>query len=87
MVILANNQGSGNWPVWIWRLVATVAMGLGQFQRLLSCDPGESESVSRSVVSDSLQPHGLYPAPLTMGFSRHRDLPDPGIEPSLLHCR
>ena len=40
MVILPNNQGSGNWPVWIWKLVATVAMGLGQFLRLLSCDLG-----------------------------------------------
>ena len=50
---------------------------------------------SRSVVSDSLRPHGLYvahQAPPSMGFSRQEywsglpfpspgDLPDPGIEP------
>ena len=49
---------------------------------------------SRSVVSDSLRPHGLvaYQAPLSVGFSRQEcwnglpfpspgDLPDPGIEP------
>ena len=50
---------------------------------------------SRSVVSDSLRPHGLYVAyqtPPSMGFSRQEywsgvpfpslgDLPDPGIEP------
>ena len=54
----------------------------------------ESE-VSRSVVSDSLRPHGLtvaYQAPPSMGFSRQEcwsglpfpspgDFPDPGIEP------
>ena len=49
----------------------------------------DSESVSRSVVSDSLQPHGLYvvrQAPLAMKFSR-RDywsrlsLPSPGDLP------
>ena len=34
------NMGSENWPVWIWKLVATVAMGLGQFQRFLPCDLG-----------------------------------------------
>ena len=49
-----------------------------------------NESVSRSVVSNSLQPHEQ--APLSMGFSRQEywsglpfpstgDLPDPGIEP------
>ena len=36
--ILAD-MGSGNCLVWIQRLMATVAMGLGQFQRFLSCDP------------------------------------------------
>ena len=54
----------------------------------------ESE-VSRSVVSDSLRPHGLtvaYQAPPSMGFSRQEcwsglpfpspgDFPDTGIEP------
>ena len=48
-----------------------------------------------SVVSDSLQPHGLYTAhqaPLSLGFSRQEswtglpcpppgDIPHPGIEP------
>ena len=48
------------------------------------------ESVSHSVVSDSLWPHA-HQAPLSMGFSRQKywsglpfpspgDLPDPGIE-------
>ena len=36
--------------------MATVAVGLGQFQRFLSCDLGISSV--HSVVSDSLQPHG-----------------------------
>ena len=53
------------------------------------------ETWSRSVMSDSLRPHGLYvayQAPLSMGVSRQEywsglpfpspgDLPDPGIEP------
>ena len=49
--------------------------------------PFENESVSRSVVSDSLRPHGQ-----SMGFSRQEywsglqfpsagELPDPGIKP------
>ena len=49
--------------------------------------PEKSETVSPSVMSDSLQPHGL-----SMGFSRQEywsglpfpspgDLPDPGLEP------
>ena len=52
----------------------------------------ESESVSHSVVSDFLPPHGLHHAPPSMEFSRQEywsglsfpspgDLPDPGIEP------
>ena len=54
----------------------------------------ESGTVSRLVMSDSLQPHGLYEAhlaPLSMGFSRQADwsgwpfpspgdLPDPGLK-------
>ena len=53
----------------------------------------ESESVSGSVVSNSLQSHGLYltHAPLSMEFSRQEywselplsssgDIPDPGIK-------
>ena len=53
-----------------------------------------SESVSHSVVSNSLRPHGLKPARLLLfiGFSRQEywsglpfpsqgDLPDPGIKP------
>ena len=49
-------------------------------------------SVSRSVVSDSLQPHGAHQAPLSIGFSGQEhwsglscpppgDLPNPGTEP------
>ena len=48
--------------------------------------------LSLSVMSDSLQPHGLYQASLSMGFPRQEyssevpfpppgDLPDPGIKP------
>ena len=53
----------------------------------------KTESVSHSVVSDSVQAHVLQPrqAPLSMGFPRQEyhgglpflspsDLPDPGIE-------
>ena len=61
----------------------------------LSLGYTESESVSQSVMSDSLWPHGLQPAfqnPLSMGFSRQEywsalsfpspgDLPNPAIEP------
>ena len=57
--------------------------------------------LSRSIVSDSLRPHGLQPTRLLYpwGFSRHEfpgvgchsllqgNLPNPGIEPSLPHCR
>ena len=59
-----------------------------------------SQSVSRSDVSDPLWPRGLQLARLLCpwGFSRPeycsglpfsspRDLPDPGMEPGLLHCR
>ena len=56
------------------------------------------ESVSRSVMSDSLQPHGPYvahQAPLSMGFSRQEHwsgwpFPSPGNRPNpgiKLHCR
>ena len=57
----------------------------------------ESESVSHSVVSDSLQPHGLQPTRLfcPWGFSRQfywsglpcplGDLPNPGLNPGLPH--
>ena len=34
------NMGSGNWQVYMWRPMAPVAMGLGQFQRFLSHDLG-----------------------------------------------
>ena len=55
------------------------------------------QNVNRSVVSDSVRPHGLWPARLLCpwGFSRQEywselpfppptDLPDPGIEPRWL---
>ena len=55
----------------------------------------ESESISHSVMSSSLQPHGLHvacQAPLSLGFFRQEhwsglpfpspgDLPNPGVEP------
>ena len=56
----------------------------------------QSESVSRSVVSDSVTPRTVdRQAPLTTGFSRQEywsewpfpppgDLPDPNIEPASL---
>ena len=71
-------------PVW----------GLGTMHGLCCIheSPG-SVCLSRSVVSSSLRPHGLWPPgpPLSMGFSRQEywsglpfsspgDLPDPGIE-------
>ena len=37
---ILHNMGSGNWLVLIWRLMGTIALGLGQFQRFLSCDLG-----------------------------------------------
>ena len=48
--------------------------------------------VSHSVMSDSLQPHGVLQVPLSMEFSRQEcwsgllfpspeDVPDPGIQP------
>ena len=56
--------------------------------------------LSHSVVSDSLRPHGLQPTRLLCpwGFSRQEHwsgwpcpplghLPNPGIKPSLPHCR
>ena len=53
--------------------------------------------VSRSVLSDSLQPHGARQTPLSIGFPRQEylsglpfplpgDLPYPGIEPMLLEA-
>ena len=58
----------------------------------LLCSCKKSESVSPSVMSDSLQPHGLSQVPLSMEFSRQEywsglpfpspeGLPNPGIEP------
>ena len=59
-----------------------------------ACPQAESESISSSVIFDSLQPHGLQPARLlcpwrfsrqeywnTQPFPSPGDLPDPGIEP------
>ena len=37
---ILTNMGLGNRLVYIQRLMATVAMGLGQFHRFLSCDLG-----------------------------------------------
>ena len=53
---------------------------------------------SHSVVSDSLQLHGARQAPLAIGFSRQEywggwpfpspgNLPNPGLNPGLPHCR
>ena len=60
----------------------------------------ESESVSRSVVFDSLRPHGLYPARLlcpwnspgkntgvVCHFLLQGIVPTQELNPSLLHCR
>ena len=44
----------------------------------------ESQSESRLVISDSLQPHGLYSPwnfPGQNTFPSPEDLPNPGIEP------
>ena len=66
----------------------------------LLCCINASESVSHSVMSDSLQPHGLYPARLlcpwdspgkNTGVGCHsllqENLPTQGLNPSHLHCR
>ena len=56
------------------------------------------ESESHSVVSDTLQPHGLLPGLSVHGILQARildwvamcspgDLTDPGIDLGLLHCR
>ena len=56
------------------------------------------ESLSCSVMSSSLRPHGACQAPLSMGLSRQEywgglsspspgGLPNPGIKPGLLHHR
>ena len=58
------------------------------------------KSVSRSIMSDSLQPHGLWPAKLlcpwnfpgkNTGVGSHPLLqgifPTQGLNPGLLHCR
>ena len=70
------------------------ASQVAQGQRIhLPSRKEKSESVSCSVVSNSLRPHGL-----SMGFSRQEywnglpfpspgDLPNPGIEPRSQHCR
>ena len=66
--------------------------------RPLSALTCESESVSRSVVSHSLQPYRLEPARLLCGILQARilewlpfpspeDLPDQEMNPRLLHCR
>ena len=55
----------------------------------------ESKSESHSVVSDSLQPHGLYSPWNSAGqntgvgslFLLQGVLPTQGLNPSLLHCR
>ena len=61
----------------------------------------ESERVSHSVMSDSLQPHGLQPTRLlcpwnspgkNIGVGCHSLLPQgifptQGLNPGLLHCR
>ena len=38
-------------------------------------------SISHSVMSDPLRPHGLQPTRLLCPWNSPRDLPDPGIEP------
>ena len=64
----------------------------------LSLDSQSIVNVSHSVMSDSLCWTVARQAPLSMGFSRQEywsglsfpspgDLPDPGIQPGLLHCR
>ena len=58
-----------------------------------------STVLSCSVVSDSLQPHGLQPTRLLcpgifqaktqewVAISSSSNLPNPGSKPALLHCR
>ena len=74
---------------------------LGTPDRMYPKQYGSSESVSCSVVPDSLQPRGLWPARLLLcwwdspgkntGVDRHSLLqkifPTQGSNPGLLHCR
>ena len=79
------SQGQGAW----WAAVYGVAQSRTRLKRLSS-----SSSSSRSIMSNSLQPHGLQPTWLLCpwGFSRQEywsglpcplpeDLPNPGTEP------
>ena len=50
----------------------------------------ESEGFCRSVMSDSLQPHGLYQAPLSMRFPRQEywsGLPFPSPVTYYTYCK
>ena len=82
-----------------WLQGPSWAHGWTEDLNCVTCDPGRlghgcSQYVCwvTSVVFNSLRPHGLPQAPLSMGFSRQEfwrglpfpspgDLPDPGIEP------
>ena len=73
---------------WCWAAAMTAPL----WKFLWTAPLHESESVNRSVVSDSLRPHVAHQAPLSMQFSRQEywsglafpppgDVPHPGIKP------
>lgn len=69
-------MGSGNWPVQIQRLIATVAMRLGQFLRFLSCDLGIRLHTCDLDVGLHKLVEKAYPSSLTskLSFSREVNL-------------
>ena len=78
-----------------YSLLATRKRGFREVKKLATHLVSESESEVRSVLSDSLQPHGLYSLwnspDQNTGLGSHSLLqeifPTQGLNPGLLHCR
>ena len=90
-------QASGPWPVLspadeCFREQTTCP---GLYPRSVGSDPSQGESENLSVVSDSLQPHGLYSLWNSPGqntgvgcpFLFQGIFPTQGSNPGLQHCR
>ena len=73
---------------------ARLRENVGEGAAWVECLRGSWESESRSVVSDSLRPRGLYSPWNSPGQNTGEgslspppgDLPNPGIKPRSLHC-
>ena len=80
----------GIWCGWSWS-----GLWMKVFETGYKIVGGESESESRSVVSDDLRPHGLYSPWDSLGHKTgvgslsllQGIFPAQGSNPSLLHCR